>query len=594
MVFKLFEKLFQGLILSIFGFFLFAFAAVAQEVDDPAVISWMQNLTGETGRSTDAAIDADVGTIEADVLEVWFTDNDVYIGANSVPSYNVGPFSAGLTDIGAQNNVWEIGRTPPSSAAMMQQETGLGAIGIFTNGVQLFNWSDGTSYENEDVWNYNAPAVRPLDDNLGHPAPANKMPKAQVFAHTHPNESDPFHTHGSDLKTNAGGAYHLHTDSPGLREQLGDDGSRHSSLIGYAWDDVPIYGPYGYDVPLDSGSGVRRMETSWRNRSITDRSTLTTGPIANPDLHGPAIDSENPLGTFAEDLEYAAGSGDLDEHNGRTCVTPEFPGGVYAYFVTIDENGDPAWPYTVGPEYYALPNGTNLGPNGGNATIPGNATQYIPTVLEATPTPSPTAMATSTPTNTVAGATSTQTPTEMSTNTVTNTIPRATATPSPTEMFTSTATQSSPEATATPSQTEVSTHTPTQPSPPGTRTPSPTGPSTHTPTQSSPEATATPSPSAMSTQTPTQSSPEATATPSPSEMSTGTPINTIPGPTRTPSPIGMVTHTPTNTSEIEPADCNRNGDDRVDGADVLMLLRSGSPADVDFLYLARCWFERLN
>jgi len=40
------------------------------------------------------------------------------------------------------------------------------------------------------------------------------------------------------------------------------------------------------------------------------------------------------LGTFAQDWQYVAGSGDLDECNGRVGVTPEFPGGIYHYFAT--------------------------------------------------------------------------------------------------------------------------------------------------------------------------------------------------------------------------------------------------------------------
>ena len=41
-----------------------------------------------------------------------------------------------------------------------------------------------------------------------------------------------------------------------------------------------------------------------------------------------------PLGTFAQDWEYVAGSGDLDECNGRVGVTPEFPQGIYHYYAT--------------------------------------------------------------------------------------------------------------------------------------------------------------------------------------------------------------------------------------------------------------------
>ena len=48
-----------------------------------------------------------------------------------------------------------------------------------------------------------------------------------------------------------------------------------------------------------------------------------------------------------EDYEYIENSGTLDEHNGRYCVTPEYPNGTYAYFVTINEYLDPIFPYTI-------------------------------------------------------------------------------------------------------------------------------------------------------------------------------------------------------------------------------------------------------
>ena len=40
------------------------------------------------------------------------------------------------------------------------------------------------------------------------------------------------------------------------------------------------------------------------------------------------------MGTFTQDYEYVAGSGDLDECNGRFGVTPEFPTGIYHYYIT--------------------------------------------------------------------------------------------------------------------------------------------------------------------------------------------------------------------------------------------------------------------
>ena len=54
---------------------------------------------------------------------------------------------------------------------------------------------------------------------------------------------------------------------------------------------------------------------------------------ASPDVNRPAT-SLYAMGTFTQDYEYVAGLGDLDECNGRTGVTPEFPKGIYHYFAT--------------------------------------------------------------------------------------------------------------------------------------------------------------------------------------------------------------------------------------------------------------------
>ncbi len=49
----------------------------------------------------------------------------------------------------------------------------------------------------------------------------------------------------------------------------------------------------------------------------------------------------------------SAGTPDyLDQHNGRFCVTPEYPNGTYCYFATVDANWNSAYPYVVGPTFY--------------------------------------------------------------------------------------------------------------------------------------------------------------------------------------------------------------------------------------------------
>ena len=95
---------------------------------------------------------------------------------------------------------------------------------------------------------------------------------------------------------------------------------------------------------MDSTSSIKRMSSSYSTRSITARTTLANGTTLSSTYYGPSI-STYALGYYLQDYQYTSGSGDLDQYNGRTCVTPEYPSGTYAYFVTFDSSGTPAYPY---------------------------------------------------------------------------------------------------------------------------------------------------------------------------------------------------------------------------------------------------------
>ncbi len=111
----------------------------------------------------------------------------------------------------------------------------------------------------------------------------------------------------------------------------------HSPILGYAYDGNPIYGPYGYETFL--GGQVKR---------------LSSGYIPSPTINPSLRPSSFGIGYFIEDYEFI-GTGDLDEFNGRFCVTPEYPDGIYAYFYTIDVDSSgrsaPVYPYIVGNKF---------------------------------------------------------------------------------------------------------------------------------------------------------------------------------------------------------------------------------------------------
>lgn len=110
----------------------------------------------------------------------------------------------------------------------------------------------------------------------------------------------------------------------------------HSKIIGISLDGFPIYGPVGYINPLDNTSGTKNMSSGYGLKSSSYRSATTAYDLTT-----------YPMGMFIEDYQYTGGS-DLDEHNGRYCVTPDYPSGTYAYFCTVDNSGTPVYPYIIG------------------------------------------------------------------------------------------------------------------------------------------------------------------------------------------------------------------------------------------------------
>lgn len=117
------------------------------------------------------------------------------------------------------------------------------------------------------------------------------------------------------------GAYHYHGVPTLLFKSLDSAPDQHSPLIGWAADGFPIYALRGWRDSRNSKSGVKALRSSYRLRP-GERPAPPAGPGGRFD------------GAFIQDYEFVAGSGDLDACNGRLGVTPEYPDGTYAYFLT--------------------------------------------------------------------------------------------------------------------------------------------------------------------------------------------------------------------------------------------------------------------
>ena len=112
----------------------------------------------------------------------------------------------------------------------------------------------------------------------------------------------------------ANGQYHYHGFSPCLHgETCVTDASctAHSKIYGWAFDGIPIYGPYGYSDPSNAASTIVRIEGGY---------ACTAGGSACSD------DDKSATANWAYDAASLT-SYTLDECNGRWAVTPEFPNG---------------------------------------------------------------------------------------------------------------------------------------------------------------------------------------------------------------------------------------------------------------------------
>lgn len=341
----------------------------------PAITSWLQNTTGTGTYYVSGNSTAQNNGILYNCQKVEYTATDVYITCTGIPSYPTGPFLDGNPSTASnQNSIYKIPLNPTQNTGTSQVTTP-GNIGVFINGVALFDYRDGVAWDptssslcggpgnspcpggpNAQMdWNRDAIVAEKqgFDCSKGHPAMGNY--------HHHQNPS------AFKLDLNTVSTICNMYDADGL---YAIDSNAHSPLIGFAYDGFPIYGAYGYKNQ-DGTGGITRIKSGYKLRNITVRTHHADGTDV-PD--GPAVNGTYFLGYFREDYEWLSHPGQdyLDEHNGRFCVTPEYPGGTYAYFCTIDQNWNSAYPYAVGPTFYGNYSNRLV------TSIPGGTTVYSP------------------------------------------------------------------------------------------------------------------------------------------------------------------------------------------------------------------------
>ena len=340
-----------------FGFASLCLSATAQT--NPAITSWIITKDGTKGRHYAKGNSTPIQDNDSvNVQTVLFSSGNVYIRTKGIPAYVTGPFLDGNPSLAtSQGAIFKFTLNPVKNSGTLKATTG-GNIGVFVNGVALFDYRDGVAWNPSTNalcggpgnppcpggpgatmdWNRDAILAERVgfDCSKGHPAMGNY--------HHHQNPSA-FKLDKTVISTicnlyDADGLYVI-------------DSTKHSPLIGFAYDGFPIYGAYGFKN-TDGTGGITRIKSGYQLRNITVRNTSPTGQSVTA---GPTISTTYPLGYFREDYEFISrpSSPDyLDASNGRFCVTPEYPNGIYAYFATVDANWNSAYPYVVGPTFYGV------------------------------------------------------------------------------------------------------------------------------------------------------------------------------------------------------------------------------------------------
>lgn len=370
---------------------------------EPLVASWFTTNTGEYARIFPTLTDLNNGTTTttwsrgegvqssptyADVNQIDYSTDWVYIHTTGLASHHMGPWylNTGKTNLfpnypSNTATMFRFPRVPTIPATKVS--TGLGATGRMVNGVSMFDCRDAFSYSTTNA----------ADATPGGSFTGDGIWNRDAY-HNESVTFDPAYAH------QAGNNYHYHAHPIALRYQLGDHVdfnaatgiytesagavTKHSPIVAWAADGLPVYGPYGYSDPNNAASPVRRMISGFVQRDGTNGTInlVSTGRTVLPawaarvqsrsatlaaNQYGPAVGTGFLLGHYIEDYDYLGDLGrtqgadfDLNEQNARFCLTPEFPSGTWAYFTTMTAAGTPFFPYTTGRQFYGNPTGGSV------------------------------------------------------------------------------------------------------------------------------------------------------------------------------------------------------------------------------------------
>ena len=239
--------------------------------------------------------------MQQDFSYAWTcSDTERSLTANGVPDSEVGTFpnEANPNTISAQDVSASYTLAPVETDTATELGGPRGAVAIALNGIKFDPGTGGTCDDTGETCD--------LGSTVG-------QWRIEALGQTYFN----FGTDQNNAHVQPDGTYHYH----GMPENfLTQSTGEEMTLVAWAADGFPVYARYGYSDATDASSDVKVIEGSYQLKETPDENRPST------DLYA--------MGAFGQDWEYVAGSGDLDECNGRVGATPEFPDGIYHYYAT--------------------------------------------------------------------------------------------------------------------------------------------------------------------------------------------------------------------------------------------------------------------
>ena len=276
-----------------------------------------------------------------DGLNISFDASNINVNSKNIPNYDLSKINTSNSGQPVKNinSAYGIPIVDLNTISLSNTSMVNGAIGVLINGQPLYNPNNNNTFENQGVWNYNSGFLYKDERDQG------------IIAHTDSNGLATVTVPTAEMSNT----------------EVWGNSTTHSGIVGWAFDGLPIYGPYGYSTYHANGFV--------NNNAITNiKSSFELKPGARSSHPG-----GNHTGLFLEDYQYSASlealPGRTGKYNTRYGVTPDSPSTpIRFYVVTIDDEGKSMFPYAVGggtktdntynSEFYATPFEISTNKNG--------------------------------------------------------------------------------------------------------------------------------------------------------------------------------------------------------------------------------------